>query len=187
MLVEILGQVFRVAFGLTLLSGLLFFVYKRFAADWEDLVSVYGRPWQTPRIQKRFANLVVYSQERPPRAYKGIVLIGLYKDGIGLRPNRWFAPFHAPVFLPYEDIKGWRQDWYLDSPSVELSLRRAPALRLIMPREQVEWLTRIADRTIPVSPDRPPHGGPWVSRGAAIMLGMMALAFLVMLALRALA
>lgn len=186
-MLDMLGYMFRAAFGLALVSGLLFFVYKRFAADWEDLVSVYGRPWQPPRILKRFANLVVYSEERPPRTYKGIVSIGLYEDGIGLRPNRWLAPFHEPVFLPYDEIKGWRQYWYLDSPSVELSLRRAPSHRLIMPKKQVEWLTTISDEPIPVSPERPPHGGPWVSRGAAILLGLMTVAMVVMLAVRALA
>lgn len=186
-MLEILGLIFRAAFGLALVCGLLYFVYKRFAADWEDLAGIYGRPWQPPRIQKRFANLVVYSEQRPPRTYKGVVSIGLHEDGIGLRPNRWLVPFHEPVFVPYDEIKGWRQDWYLDTPSVELSLRRAPALRLIMPKHQVEWLTRFADESIPISPDRPPHGGPWLSRGAAIVLGLLTVAMVVFLAFRALA
>lgn len=174
-MLELIRQMFTFTFGLVMVGGMLAFIYKRFAIDWEELSRVYARPWQAPREQRRFTNMILYSEGRPARSYKGVVQIGLYPDGIALRPNRFLVPFHPPIFIPFEDIRGWDQRWYLDARSTELSFRKTPHMRVIMPQKQVEWMIAGACKPVPVSSARPPHGTrPWLTHYLALGSGGLA-------------
>ena len=165
------------AFGLTIVGGLLWFIYKRHAADWERLAAVYGRPWREPLEQRTLQNLLTYGPDKPIRAYKGLVTIGLYEDGVGIRPNRFLAPFHDPVFIPYTDIKGWKQKWFIDAPSMELEFAGLPDMWMIMPERQAKWIASGASGQMQMNDfDRPPHGRwPYFTFYAAIFIGLNAL------------
>lgn len=174
-MMDLLWQVFASAFGLVFVAGILSVVYKAHAVDWQKLVEVYGRDWQAPRLKKRFAHMILYSEGRPAKSYNSILDIGLFEDGIALRPSRIFAPFHPPIFIPYTDIEGWSQQWYINAKSAELSLRKAPGMRMIMPREQVEWMFSLTGLPTPVSAARPPHGKwPSLTFVAALSGGVVA-------------
>lgn len=176
-MMDFLGQVFGFAFGVVFVAGILSVVYKVHAVDWQKLVEVYGRDWQTPRLKKRFAHMILYSEGRPAKSYNSMLDIGLLEDGIALRPSRIFAPFHPPIFIPYTDIEGWSQQWYLNAKSAELSFRKAPHMRMIMPRDQVEWMFSLTGLAAPVSAARPPHGKwPSLTFIAALSGGIMAVA-----------
>lgn len=176
-MMDLLWQVFASAFGLLFAAGILSVVYKAHAVDWQKLVEVYGRDWQTPRLKKRFAHMMLYSEGRPAKSYNSILDIGLLEDGIALRPSRIFAPFHPPIFIPYRDIEGWSQQWYINAKSAELSFRKAPHMRMIMPRDQVEWMFSLTGLAAPVSAARPPHGKwPSLTFIAALSAGIMAVA-----------
>lgn len=163
-MMETLNLVFGYAFGIVIVVVLMSFMYKRDAIDWEQLVSVYGRAWQPPRLRKRFANMILYSEGRPAKSYKGIISIGVLEDGIALRPNSVLRPFQPPIFIPYADIQGWEQGWYIDGKSAELSFRKVPQMRMIMPRDQVEWMLSLTSGAVQISEDRPPHGTrPWAT------------------------
>ena len=157
-MMDFLGQMFGFAFGVVFVVGILSAIYKAHAVDWQKLVEIYGRDWQPPRLKKRFAHMILYSEGRPAKSYNSILDIGLLEDGIALRPSRLFAPFHPPIFIPYADIEGWSQQWYLNAKSAELSFRKAPGMRMIMPRDQVEWMFSLTGLPAPVSAARPPHG-----------------------------
>lgn len=175
------------AFGVGLAGFMLTFLYKRHAVDWEPLAKAYGRPWREPALKKRFANLVLYSEGRPARSYKGLVALGLHADGVALRHNRFLAPFHPAIFVPYGDIRGWDQGWYLDAKSTELTFSKAPASRLIMPRKQVEWMLQLDPGAARISQDRPPHGTrPWATFVLALVMGAMGLILIVALAVKGL-
>lgn len=173
-------------FGLAMVYGLLMLIYRRHAEEWQRLAAVYGGARETvPQQRKQFGQLVLYTDGAPARAYKGVISIETYFDGFALKPMRWLVPFHDPVFIPYRDIKGWAQDWYIDSRSVELEFAQAPGLRIIMPLSQLEWIKQASGRTLPVSSERPPGGrGPWASRGLALMSGLMLLSLFVVMALK---
>jgi hypothetical protein len=176
-MMDFLGQVFAHAFGGVIVLVLLSANYKAQAVDWEKLVRVYGRDWLAPRLKKRFAHMMLYSEGRPAKSYNSILDIGLLDDGIALRPSRIFAPFHAPIFIPYTDIEGWSQQWYINAKSAELSFRKAPGMRMIMPRDQVEWMFSLTGLPAPVSAARPPHGKwPSLTFIAALSGGIMAVA-----------
>ncbi len=179
-MMEFVNQVIGWLFGGAIVVGLMSVIHKRDAVDWDQLVSIYGRDWQTPRPHKRFANMILYSEGRPAKSYKGIVEIGLLDEGIAFRPNRILRPFQPPILIPYTDIQGWDQDWYIDSKSTELSFRKAPHMRMIVPRDQVEWMLSLTGGTVQISQNRPPHGtGPVLSRALALAAGVMAIAVFV--------
>jgi hypothetical protein len=181
-MMELLNQAFGLLFGLAFVVVLMGFVYKRDAVDWEQLVKVYGRDWREPLLLKRFANMILYSEGRPAKSYKGIVAIGLYEDGIALRPNRILVPFQQPIFIPYADIQGWDQTWYLDAKSTELSFRKTPHMRMIMPQDQVEWMLTLSRGAAQISTERPPHGTrPWISYYVALASGAMVLVVIAMI------
>ena len=165
-----------------MVGGLLAFIYKRDAVDWEKLHAAYGRAWELPLEKKRFQTMILYSEGRFAKSYKGLLTIGIYPDGIALRPFIWLMPFQTPIFVPFSDIEGWKQKWFIDAASTELAFRRIPEMRMIMPTEQVEWILSKSPVNIPVSQDRPPHGNwPWATFTAAAIGGLMAVFVIVMM------
>jgi hypothetical protein len=77
-------------------------------------------------------------------SYKGILKIGVDQNGVSLAIIRPFSFFYfcEPLFIPYSEIKGWQQQWYLDSKSVELEFARVPEVKMVMPADQVEWMRK---------------------------------------------
>lgn len=178
---EIVQQIFTTIIGFVMVGGLLAFMYKRFAVDWKKLHAAYGRDWSPPMEQKRFQTLILYSEGRPAKSYKGLMTIGLHPDGIGIRPLIWLAPFHSPLFIPYSDIEGWKQKWFLDAKSMELAFRKTPAMRLIMPADQVAWISSQAKGSISLSEDYPSHSNwPWATFAYALLSGIVAIFLIVM-------
>lgn len=179
---DLLGQIVGQLFGVVIVGALILALSSRDAVDWDHLVSAYGRDWWPPRMQKRFANMILYSEGRPAKSYAGVIQIGLHDDGVALRPNRLLRPFQRSIFIPYEDIQGWDQGWYLDGKSTELSFRKAPHMRLIMPRDQVEWMLAHAKGTARILDARPPHGTrPWLTYITALAFGVMTLGVIIVI------
>ena len=135
---DIIQHIFNTLLGLVMVGCLLAFIYKRDAVDWEKLQAAYGQAWTPPIEKKRFQTMILYSEGRPAKSYKGLLTIGLYPDGIGIRPFKWLVPFQMPIFVPYCDIEGWKQKWFIDAASTELAFRETSAMRIIMPADQVE-------------------------------------------------
>jgi hypothetical protein len=186
-MMDLLGQIIGQLFGVVLVGALMLALLRRDAVDWDHLVSAYGRDWWPPRMQKRFANMILYSEGRPAKSYAGIIQIGLHDDGVALRPNRVLRPFQKPIFIPYKDIQGWDQGWYLDGKSTELSFRKTPHMRLIMPRDQVEWMLALAKGAARISEARPPHGTrPWLTYITALAFGAMTLAVIMIIIVKGL-
>lgn len=179
---DLLGQIIGQLFGVVFVGALILTLLSRDAVDWGHLVSVYGREWRPPRMQKRFANMILYSEGRPAKSYAGVLQIGLHDEGVALRPNRILRPFQQSIFIPYNDIQGWDQGWYLNAKSTELSFRKTPHMRLIMPRDQVEWMLALANGAARISEARPPHGTrPWLTYITALAFGVMTLGVIIIL------
>lgn len=184
-MIELMRQVFSFLFGLIFVGGLLAFIYKRHAEEWEELANIYGRPWTTPLAKKARRSLVLYTEGRPARTYPGIVTVGVYPDGIGLKPIRWLCPFHAPVFIPFSDIKGWKQSWYWDGASTELMFSGAPHLQMIMPETQVKWISSIEPAGVILSEEYVPRSNwPHATQAIAVMSLLMVVSLIAMLLLK---
>ena len=184
-MLDIVFQTFALIFGTVFVIGLMLLIYKRDAVDWEKLEAAYGRDWTMPENTKNFATAMLYSEGRPAKSLKGLLTIGLYPFGVGLRPSRIFLPFQKPIFVPYEDIRGWQQNWYIDGKSIELAFRKTPEMRLIMPKDQVEWILEKSQVNLPISKDRPETGNwPYLTFIYSAVMGAATLGLIIFLFLK---
>ncbi len=186
MMFDIIQKIIIHMFGAAFVFTICAFIYKRHAQEWEALADVYGRKWTPPIAIKKRRSMVLYTKGEPARTYAGIMTMGVYSDGIGLKPTRWLAPFHHPVFIPFTDIKGWQQRWYWDSKSVELAFDRAPHLRVIMPRSQISWVSEQGAESISISPEKPSTGNwPYATQLIGIFSLIMVITICVLVYIKA--
>ncbi|MEZ5924269.1 MAG: hypothetical protein R3D57_07770 [Hyphomicrobiaceae bacterium] len=129
----------------------------RTAFRWRVLAEAYPALSHAP-IEERSWQSAVLIGRGGFNALKGIVKIGVHETGVSMRILLPFSLFHPPLFIPYGDIRGWRTTWYLDARSSELELRRAPDIKMVMPAEQVEWISGFSGNRMTLHRDRPPNG-----------------------------
>ncbi len=176
MIVDLLPTFTRFAFGLSVFAGLMAFMLYRSSYRWRYLAERYGPPASGPVAEKQFQNAVLYGHGPAYNSYNGIVTIGVLNDGVVLRLFRPFSIFHKPLFIPFKDIQGWKQRWYLNAPSVELEFASAPDVKILMPKDQVSWLGETMGAPISLSDDTPPENSrPTFTYAATITLAVLSL------------
>jgi len=183
-MIEFIKVLPTLGLGLLMVGGLLAFMSKRHARAWQTLQPFYSADWDGAAVTRHMQNLMIYSEGDFARHYQGIVTIGVFPKGVGIRFMPILGAFHDPIFVPYADIKGWRQKWYIDAKSVELCFKKTPDLRIIMPKSQIDWIAEQGFANIAVSDKPPPTGNwPYATFFAAIillalMIGTLAAAYL---------
>lgn len=150
-------DIFRGLAGFALVIVLLYFIYHRSAFRWQYLAETYARPWGRPFRVKHLQSAVLYGMRAGGNIHRGIVTIGIEERGVAFKPFWLLAPFHEPLFIPYEDIKGWNQQWYLDDTSVELEFIRAPEVKLLMAASEFKWIREFAGNQLDIKEIRSPH------------------------------
>lgn len=173
---EIISYFIKIAFGFSFVIFLMGFMLYRNSARWRELASVYGQNWQKPVSQKGFQHGVLYGKNVAFNSYNGILTLGAHLDGVAIKVMAPFCLFSPPLFIPYEDIKGWKQSWYLNAKTIELQFERKPEFKMVMPREQIEWMQEISGSKVLVSKETPPHADkPIFWYGVTILLGALTL------------
>jgi hypothetical protein len=153
MIFSIISTGLGLAFAVYLVAN----IYKRDAIHWQYLEQAYGRPWQPP-LRERWASAVLYGKHPFSKAYNGILKMGVHKDGVSFRVMfPLISYFCKPLFIPYRDIRGWNQTWYLNAKTVELELSGAPEVKIAMPRDQVEWIRTVRGKGISLINKPSPH------------------------------
>lgn len=186
MMVDLINSLISFAFGLLIVGGLLSFIYRRQAESWQRLKPFYGRQWHGAIATRHMQSMILYSKNDFLRSYAGIVTIGVFDDGIGIRFMPLLGAFHDPVFVPYNDIKGWRRPWYINAKSVELMFTKLPDLQIIMPASQVSWILAQGFGDFTVSSESPPRKNwPYATYFSAIFLLFVMVAFCVGIFLKA--
>lgn len=176
MLIEIIQKMMSLAFGLGIVVGLMSLVGFRSSFRWRYLADHYGPPADQPTIEKQFQNAILYGHGVAYNSYNGIVTIGVLNGGIALRLFKPFSFFHKPLFIPFTDIKGWKQRWFLNTPSIELEFAKAPDVKVVMPKDQVDWLHETMDASLSISGDLPPENKrPDFSYASTLALGGLSL------------
>lgn len=104
-----------------------------------------------------FQHAVAYGKGVASRSYNGLLTIGVHELGLALSIIPPFSFFHKPIFIPYTEIKGWNQFWYLNAKSCELEFKSAPDVKLVMPASQVKWLQEKARGQLEVMSEPSPH------------------------------
>lgn len=127
------------------------------AGRWRYLAKSYGGE---PGIllEKRSLQSAVLLGLGGFNSLKGILIIGLHETGVSLRILAPFSVFHSPLFIPYEDIRGWKTTWYLDAKSTELEFLRAPAIKMVVPADQAQWIRKYAGHQMVLRDVDPPLG-----------------------------
>lgn len=143
--------------GLSVFGGALYLIYFRDSHYWRYLGKFYEAPWSRPVETRHFQHAVAYGEGVASKSYNGLLTIGVHELGLALKILPPFSFFHKPLFIPYSEIKGWKQFWYLNSKSCELEFQSAPDVKLVMPASQVKWLQEKARGQLEVIPEHSPH------------------------------
>lgn len=129
----------------------------RGACRWRNLAQAYsGTPGRSLEVRK--LQSVVLLGLGGYNSLKGIVKTGVHQDGVSFRVMAPFSLFHAPLFIPYSDIRGWKTTWYLDAPSTELEFRNAPDIKMVVPADQAEWIQSYSGQKMQLRGISPPNG-----------------------------
>ncbi len=144
-------------FGFVFVAVFLGGVYRATARRWRYLAQSYAGD-RGPVLANRHMRSVVLIGLGAFNSLKGIVTIGVHKDGVSFRVMPLFSLFHKPLFVPYRDISAWDTTWYINSPSSELHFRRAPDVKMVLPAEDVAWIKAHSGHTMVLQNTRPPQG-----------------------------
>ena len=125
----ILTQLYLMVVGGITFVGAMYWVFFRDSHFWRYLADSYAQPWQNPLTTRRFQHGITYGREIGSKSYSGLLTIGIYDHGLGLRVFAPFSFFHKPLFIPFNEIEGWDQHWYLNAKSCELTFKRAPDVK----------------------------------------------------------
>jgi hypothetical protein len=149
--------VFNTIIGLAFFAFLYIGIIWRHSFRWRYLADFYAGDGGPPIETRRLQGVVLIG----PVAYESlhrIVHVSAHKTGIGLRMMLPFSLFRTPLFIPFGDIEGWATTWYLDAPSSELSLRRAPDVKVVISQELAQWLAGYSGRKFTLHDVPPPQG-----------------------------
>ena len=148
---------FYTIFGLAVFCFLYFGMLWRTSCRWRYLADAYAGDAGTPIEARRMQGGVLIGLGGFDSLH-GILNISAHETGVGLRMLLPFSLFRRPLFIPYGDIEGWVTTWYLDAPSTELTLRRAPDVKVVISRDKAEWLAGYSGRKLTLNDVPPPQG-----------------------------
>lgn len=144
-------------FGYSVFFFLFFGMLWRNACRWRNLAQYYAGDSGRLHDQRNLQSAVLLGMGGF-NSLKGILKIGVNEKGVSFRVMKPFSLFHAPLFIPFADIRGWKTSWYLDAPSTELEFRRAPEIKIVVPSEQAEWIQSMAGQKMMLRDVPPPRG-----------------------------
>lgn len=184
MIAELIEKLWLMSIGIGVFVGALYVIYFRDSYRWRYLGEFYQAPWRRPIETRYFQHAVLYGKGVASKSYNGLLTIGVHEMGVALSVIPPFSFFHKPLFIPYSEIKGWQQFWYLNSKSCELEFNSAPDVKLVMPASQVKWLQEKSRGQIEVVSQHSPHRQrPNVWYAIIVIHGLMALGLLAYLVL----
>lgn len=144
-------------FGLVVFAAIFGGMLRANAYRWRYLAKSYAAE-AGPVLDARAMRSAVLIGLGAFNSLKGIVTIGIHKNGVSFRVMPIFSLFHEPLFVPYSDIQGWGTTWYLDARSSELAFRCAPNVKMVLPSEDAEWIRKHAGHKMTLRDVAPPQG-----------------------------
>ena len=143
--------------GYAFVAFLVVRLYKKRSIFWNHLETTYSTSYKAP-TQERWGQAVMYGHFFAARIIKTQVKIGANNDGISLRAIFPLdALFRKPLFIPYRDIRGWDESWFINSKTVELDLLAVPEVKIAMPRDEVEWIKNVSGGKFMLMGQNPPQ------------------------------
>ena len=121
---------------------MLMFLISR-VSGWSALAEVYATEtgdFDGDRLRMQSLTMM---RGRLPSSYNNAVTIGADSLALRLSAMIFFRPFHPPLKIPFSDlVAAPRRVFLLDG--VELSASRAPAVKIVVNRQQAAWIAERA-------------------------------------------
>lgn len=146
-------------FGLGVFGFLFFGMLWRTACRWRYLADRYAGQGKGPSLEEKNLRGAVLIGLGGYESLHGILKMSVHATGVSLRLLAPFSLFHTPLFIPFQDIKGWSTTWYLDAKSIELQFAKAPEVKMIVSADLAEWIAGFSRQQMVVRDISPP-GGP---------------------------
>ncbi len=171
---EALSQILLLLFGLGVFAAFYGSMLYRTAFRWRNLAEFYERPWRETPAKRHLQSATFYGNGVALNTYNGIVTLGVHPDGLALKLLDPFSAFHPPLFVPYDEIKGHKQNWYLNSKAYELEFRQFQDIKIVMPADQVDWIQSSSGGQLDLDEQLPDHKErPDVSRALMVTVGLL--------------
>jgi hypothetical protein len=133
-------------FTLVLFAGALYLVIRFQNLRWRLLAPAYASSADRPaKAVKRFATVVARGGMPFFTKYVG-VSIAIHDDGLGLRIVPPFSFGAPPLLLPFDEMTVRRTDWYLNSGSFSIRMKRDAGVELIIDEELFSWIQANTNR-----------------------------------------
>lgn len=145
-------------FGLAVFIFLMRWALLTQSRHWRFLADLYPSSINNDVLATRRLQSCVLLGLGGFNTVKGIMTVDVHRHGVTLRMMPLFSFLHPPIYIPYDEIQGWKTTWYLDAPSTELEFSRTPDMKMIVPAELATWLQDNAGYRIALRPERPPQG-----------------------------
>lgn len=140
-----MGSVFTLVVFFAALYGVLRLQNFR----WRLLAVAYASSVERPvKAVKKLASIVAIGGARFFTKFPA-VRISVCEDGLALRVVPPFSVGAPPLFLPYAEMEVRRTDWYLNSGSFSIRMRRGAGVELIVDDELFSWIQKYTDRCEP--------------------------------------
>ncbi len=125
----------------SLLVGLMCGLWKFNSRRWTRLARAYRVVDIGDRVATRtMQTVILVAGDIGWNSYKGIVTIGVTREGLLLRLMPPFSLFHSPLLIPYRDCHVEPRRWYLIGKTVQYSLRSVSDVKIIIHDDLQAWI-----------------------------------------------
>lgn len=146
---NLLGYLVRLAIGVPVIAGLLYFALRTASHFWHATAQDYAGRAGTPRIARKFPESIIITSRVRDRGTDNRhwalrvftpVVIGIHDDGLELSMIAPFNAMCAPLFLPISEMEMTETWWALWPQPAAIRMKRAPEIDIIVSREVARWI-----------------------------------------------
>ncbi|TWT80413.1 hypothetical protein CA13_18290 [Planctomycetes bacterium CA13] len=121
--------------------GLMCVMWKLNARRWTRLARAYRVVEGTDCVAKRtMQTVILVAGDVGWNSYKGIVTVGVTREGILLKLMPPFSLFHPPILIPYGDSHIEPKRWYLIGKTLQYTLREVSDVKMIVHDDLQDWI-----------------------------------------------
>ncbi len=134
-MLETIQFLIRYMFGLSIVVGLLSFVYWRHGDYWRRVQAAYPGKDASPIRTWHMQSIYFHNDGLVYKSHRGIVSISLGEAGITFQIIPPVSLVQKPIFVAYKDVAIYGQDWLLMGRCCQLEFRGLRDVRCVIPGE----------------------------------------------------
>jgi hypothetical protein len=142
-----IGNMLHFLIASSLPVGLMCMMWRLNARRWSRLANAYPAFDAADCVATRTMQTVILTGGAIGwNSYKGIVTVGVTKEGILLQMMLPFSLFHLPILIPFGDCHIEPRRWYMIGKTVQYALRGVTDVQMIIHDDLQEWIESQAVR-----------------------------------------